>query len=150
MPEVIVERTIQDVSADRVWSIAKRLTDYPEFMEQVLSVEPCPGPEGAAATAWTVLFNGNELQWTETDHYDDERRRVTFQQIDGDLADWNGALEASPVGRDVLVRYRVFFDLGVPALAAVLHPLGERAIRDNCEQMLEEIAVRSVGVPADA
>lgn len=149
MPKVTVEREIPSVDADTVWAIAKRLTDYPQFMEQVLSVEACVGPDGEDATAWAVLFNGNELRWLEVDEYDDVRRRISFRQIDGDLAEWHGTLEANAVSGGVLARYTVHFDLGVPALANILNPLGERAILDNCEQMLREIAGRSVAL-ADA
>lgn len=143
MPEVTVEREIVGVSADRVWTIARNLLDYPKFMEQVISVEPCDIPGVAHATAWVVLFNGNELQWTEADEYFDAAHRMTFQQISGDLAEWHGSFETIENGNSVIARYQMTFDLGVPALSHILHPLGEKAIRDNCGQMLREIEARS-------
>lgn len=135
---------------DRVWATARKLTDYPQFMEQVINVEAVVLPNIEQATAWTVLFNGNELQWIEADEYDDAQHRMSFRQIDGDLAEWCGFFEAKEIGGRLLCRYQVTFDLGVPALAHMLHPLGERAIRDNCEQMLREIEVRSQSACADA
>ena len=139
MPQVVVERAMRDASPGAVWPIVKNLLDYPKFMEQVISVASLQSADGKSCTAWTVLFSGNELQWTETDLYDEAARRIEFAQIEGDLAEWNGTLEVLADGAGTLVRYTVNFDLGVPALAHVLHPLGGRAIRSNCEQMLAEI-----------
>lgn len=135
---------MKGVSIERVWTIAKKLTDYPRFMDQVLSVEPVDLDAAVSATSWAVSFNGNELRWVETDHYDETRRRVTFQQVDGDLAEWNGFFETVFEDGGVVARYDVSFDLGVPALAEVLHPLGEISIRANCLQMLEELERESL------
>lgn len=143
MPRVITERAMQGVSADRVWSIAKRLTDYPKFMDQVLSVEPYTDENAPDATSWVVLLNGNELRWIESDEYNEAEKRIAFAQTEGDLADWRGAFEVVVGLNEVTARYDVTFDLGIPALADVLHPLGEAAIRANCSQMLEEIEMRS-------
>jgi uncharacterized membrane protein len=138
---------MQCVAVDRVWSIARRLTDYPKFMDQVVSVEPHAVTGIDSATSWVVLLNGNELRWIERDDYDDANRRMTFQQVEGDLAQWAGSFEAMIVDGEVVARYDVSFDLGVPALADVLHPLGEIAIRSNCRQMLEELERQSRLVP---
>lgn len=150
MPSVVVEHEMIGASRDRVWSIARELADYPKFMDQVLQVDPCEVPGAEHATAWTVLFNGNELQWVEVDTYDDAAFRMTFEQVEGDLAEWRGCFVAEQGDGRVLARYEVTFDLGVPALAHMLHPLGERAIRDNCAQMLSELESRSRMAPVDA
>lgn len=115
-------------AVDQVWSIARRLTDYPKFMDQVLSVEVCDAPGAACATSWVVLLNGNELRWVEVDDYDDTARRMTFNQIDGDLSEWNGSFHAIVSPDGVIARYDVNFDLGIPALADVLHPLGGKSV----------------------
>lgn len=132
-----------DADAERVWQIARRLTDYPKFMDQVISVDHAEGNGSDLVTAWVVLFNGNELRWTERDHFDDDRRRATFDQIEGDLGSWSGSFEARTTADGTVGVYQMSFDLGIPALADLLHPLAEQAIRANCEQMLDEIARRS-------
>ncbi|MDP3745626.1 MAG: SRPBCC family protein [Phenylobacterium sp.] len=129
--------------AERVWSIARKLTDYPKFMDQVLRVEACEFEGADSATSWVVLLNGNELRWIEADEYDENARRMTFRQLDGDLAEWNGSFQAISDPHGVIAKYDVNFDLGIPALANILHPLGEAAIRANCTQMLEELERRS-------
>jgi len=150
MPRVIVERALRDAALDRVWATAQKLADYPKFMEQVVSVEDCPVAGVAHATSWIVLLNGNELRWVESDQYDQVNHRLSFQQIEGDLAEWSGFFEAVTIGDHVVGRYEVTFDLGVPALADVLHPLGEMAVRANCLQMLEELERQSQATNAYA
>lgn len=143
MPRVVIERLMKEVDPNAVWDIARNLLAYPSFMDQVLSVEPyAVGPE-RNGTSWVVLFNGNELRWIEEDHYFESERRMTFHQIEGDLAEWRGSFSVICENGTTVGRYEVEFDLGIPALADVLHPLGERAIRANCEQMLGEMEARS-------
>lgn len=143
MPQVIVERYMNDIDPNHVWEIARKVTDYPKFMDQVVSVEPLGCEEVPDSTAWTVLLNGNELRWIEVSTYDDMGRRMMFQQIEGDLAEWSGFFEILEQPGGILARYQIEFDLGIPALAAELHPLGENAIRANCNQMLEQMEIRS-------
>ncbi len=143
MPHIVIERFMTGADPDRVWNIARDLLSYPNFMDQVLSVEECDSPGRLKATAWVVLFNGNELRWIEEDRFFESERRMTFSQIEGDLAQWSGSFVALAQQEGTTARYEIDFDLGVPALADVLNPLGERAIRSNCEQMLEEMDVRS-------
>lgn len=140
MPTVTVDRTMSNVKLDEVWAIASRLADYPRFMDQVISGDPLEESGDELVTSWTVLFNGNELRWTERDRLDPACKAMSFEQIEGDLKAWRGRfwLEALSDAR-VRGSYEVEFDLGVPALADLLHPLGERAIRANCSAMLESI-----------
>ena len=145
MPRVITEKKISGLSIDTVWLIAKDLESYPKFMDQVKSVEFIDAVEEVITSSWVVLFNGNELRWTEVDEFDNIRHRMSFRQIEGDLAKWEGSFEAIAVDGGVQCRYDVEFDLGIPALAHVLHPLGERAIADNCAQILQCIEERGHG-----
>ncbi len=143
MPRVVIERRMSGVDPTAVWEIARNLTMYPSFMDQVLRVEPSDIAPGRSATAWVVLFNGNELRWIEEDNYFENERRMTFSQIEGDLAEWRGSFAVVCENGATIGRYEIEFDLGIPALADVLHLLGERAIRANCEQMLQEMEARS-------
>lgn len=145
LPTVTISKLMQCSDADRIWQIARRLTDYPNFMDQVISVELV----AEDVTAWSVLFNGNELRWTERDHFDEVNRRATFEQIEGDLGSWSGAFEAFATPGGTVGTYQMSFDLGIPALAELLHPLAEQAIRANCEQMLNEINRQSMTEQAD-
>jgi uncharacterized membrane protein len=139
MPTVVTSRDFPELSVDRVWQKLRAFRDYASFMDHVLAIDILEDHGEQLISSWVVLFNGNELRWTEHDFIDDSRRRVEFSQIEGDLEVWRGQVEVFG-GESSSACYTVEFDLGVPALADLLHPLGKKAIEENCRQMLESIA----------
>jgi len=142
MPKVVVSGTMPNADVATVWAIVRCVDQYPRFMSQVLAVEILEESKGRRRSSWTVLFNGNELRWIEIAHLDDDRHEMRFEQIEGDLAVWTGRTIVSSDREAVLVTFDIEFDLGIPALAALLHPLGERAVRANCAQMLTALAAQ--------
>jgi hypothetical protein len=113
-------------------------------MEHVLAIDILEDDGRRLISSWVVLFNGNELRWIEQDLIDDLRCRVDFAQVEGDLEAWSGHVEVFG-DSSCSVRYTVNFDLGVPALAELLDPLGKKAIEENCRQILESIATTLAG-----
>jgi len=149
MPQVVVERHMHGVDPAKIWKIARKLTDFPEFMDHVISVDLISSNEERDITSWKVLLNGSDLHWIENTSFDDNARRIRFHQLEGDLADWRGTFEIVdfPDG-SILARYQIEYELGIPALAAELNPLCEHAIRSNCDQMLEQMELRSQCITA--
>ncbi len=76
--------------------------------------------------------------WTEQDWLVTDER-IEFKQTDGDLEVWYGEWLLIQREDGLHVDLNVTFDLGIPSLAEVLHPIGERAIRANNVQMLDGI-----------
>jgi uncharacterized membrane protein len=144
MPQIVIERRMSDINPDEIWKIARKLTDFPDFMDQVVSIDLLSSNDERDITSWKVMLDGNELHWIEWTSFNDDFRRTRFYQLEGDLAEWKGTFEIVdlPDG-SVLGRYQIEFDLGIPALAAELNPLCEHAIRSNCDQMLEQMEMRS-------
>ncbi|MCO5060340.1 MAG: hypothetical protein M9905_21190, partial [Rhizobiaceae bacterium] len=64
---------------------------------------------------------------------------IEFEQIDGDLEVWKGKWELLRDGDNLSAALTVDFDIGIPSLSEILDPIGERAIRANCRQMLDAI-----------
>jgi ribosome-associated toxin RatA of RatAB toxin-antitoxin module len=138
MPNVQTSVHLGDCSKAHVWPILIDLVRYPEFMADVLevTVDSREGPR--MVSTWRVLLNGSELTWTERDILVFEDR-IEFEQIDGDLEIWEGCWQLMERSDGLHVQLDVRFDIGIPSLADVLHPMGERAIRANIQQMLEGI-----------
>ncbi|RMV71060.1 hypothetical protein ALP05_200096 [Pseudomonas caricapapayae] len=141
MPEVNTSLNLGAVQLERVWTTLCEFERYPEFMEDVLDVTIEQSAGNEIISTWRVLLNGSELTWTERDLFLPDHR-IVFQQIDGDLEVWSGEWSIKQVGNDISVQLDVIFDIGIPSLADVLHPIGERAIRANSRQMLEGIRDR--------
>ncbi|MBB6157624.1 ribosome-associated toxin RatA of RatAB toxin-antitoxin module [Pseudomonas sp. JAI115] len=141
MPSVNTSLNLGSLELERVWSTLCEFQRYPEFMKDVLDVTIEQRTGNEIISTWRVLLNGSELTWTERDLLLPDHR-IVFQQIDGDLEVWSGEWSIQQAGDDLSVQLDVLFDLGIPSLADVLHPIGERAIRANSRQMLEGIRDR--------
>ncbi|AJK49047.1 type II toxin-antitoxin system RatA family toxin [Burkholderia plantarii] len=141
MPQVLNSVFLGRFERADVWPILADFARYPDFMPDVLEVQVPPAAGGEMHSTWRVLLNGSELTWTEADRLV-EHERIEFHQTDGDLETWYG--EWVLVERDdgLHVDLSVTFDIGIPSLADVLHPIGERAIRANSQQMLAGIRDR--------
>jgi uncharacterized membrane protein len=147
MPAVEIKRSFESVPAGHVWAVLREFQHYPEFAEHVISVEIVKEERDHKESNWVVLFNGNELRWSERDYVDDDNRTISFEQIEGDISVWRGTLNVAQEPQCTAI-YNVEFDLGVPALAELLNPLAIRAVKLNCEQILAAVAKQLTVVPS--
>ncbi|WP_227270854.1 type II toxin-antitoxin system RatA family toxin [Roseobacter weihaiensis] len=138
MPIVENKVVIPEVDIAMVWDVMCDFETFPDLMADVVSVK-CFDRDGPHLKSnWVVLLNGSELMWEEQDvfiHHDE----IRFHQIDGDLEVWEGVWTTRQEGPDVVVNLKVEFDIGIPSLAEILNPIGERAINANTRQMLGAI-----------
>lgn len=145
MPDVNSNLHLGPMDRDVVWAALCDFARYPDFMRDVLSVDVERVSPTEVISHWRVLLNGSELSWTERDILTPDHR-IVFEQTDGDLEVWHGEWRLiSAPDQGLTVALDVTFDLGIPSLADVLHPIGERAIRANSRQMLEGIRDRVAG-----
>ncbi|RQP21745.1 aromatase/cyclase [Piscinibacter terrae] len=149
MPDVNSLLSMGRVDRHLVWEALCDFERYPQFMQDVLEVVVERRCAQEIISHWRVLLNGSELSWTERDVLTDDHR-IVFEQTDGDLEIWTGQWQLLDDGPDgsLRVELNVTFDLGIPSLADVLHPIGERAIRANSKQMLEGIRSRVLAAVA--
>ena len=135
MPTVDTEIVIKGVSRDTLWQTIVDFESYPSAMRDVLHVAWDHRDELGGISTWRVLLNGSELSWTESDTFT-ELEKVDFCLLEGDIEVWQGYWRIDGKHPDLTTRLFVEFDIGIPSLASVLHPVGARAIRANCRQML--------------
>lgn len=138
MPIVSTSVFLGDFEPCEVWPILSDFARYPDFMSDVLEVTVPVEQSEILTSTWRVLINGSELTWTEQDWLT-PGERIEFKQTDGDLEVWYGEWLLVQRADGLHVDLNVTFDLGIPSLADVLHPIGERAIRANNSQMLDGI-----------
>jgi len=139
VPVVHAQQDIPDVTLPRVWGMVAEFERYPAVMPSVLAVTFLQRSELSAVSAWRILLDGTEMTWEEQDVFE-PYRRISFEQIDGDLAAFRGAWHFTDLGGGVRVELSLEFDIGIPSLAAVLNPLGAEAIRANAHDMLTAIS----------
>ncbi len=135
MPHV---KTSIMISADPkdVYEIAKDMPSYPDFMDDVESVEVIEEEEGSTNTKWVVRLQGRKMEWTEKDEFDEENLVIRYAQIKGDLKKFEGAWTFQPVSEGTEVTLTVDFEFGIPMIAALLHPIAKVKVKENCDMML--------------
>lgn len=140
MPHVTVSLEIH-APLPETWAAVKDIEAYPRFMENVRSVEILSTDEDERVSKWSTLLKGSVLEWTETEAIDEERKRIEFHQLDGDLDLFTGHWQVAPTrdGTGVLVELSVEFEIGIPLLADMLNPVAARALEQNSKSMLREI-----------
>jgi len=92
--------------------------------------------DGHRQSAWKVKFRGGMLEWTERDDPDPTTRTLTFRMLHGDFKEFFGEWRVEPQGSGSAVSFTASFDLGIPALRAVLEPIAAKSLHTNMSAVL--------------
>ncbi|MDN5294262.1 MAG: hypothetical protein PWQ31_1567 [Eubacteriales bacterium] len=141
MPTVEVTQLVKG-SPEAAYRLACDMESYPQYMENVREVKVVERGPSYTVTAWTTVVDGREFKWVEKDVYDDKNLTITYNQIKGDLKKFAGQWTFRPVEGGTLVSLVVEFDLGIPVLSTMLHPVLARKTEENCRSMLQAIKAR--------
>ena len=138
MPDVAVTAAVPDACPDAVFSAVADFASYAKHTDTVREVVVTARGDGAVESAWEVNFRNGVLAWTERDVVDRWRRRIDFEQVDGDFALFTGTWAVEP-GRDgTVVRFTASFDLGMPSLAPMIDPIAARTLVDVIRAILSD------------
>ncbi len=135
MPYVEVTEKIA-APAKKVYEKVKDMESYPEFMENVISVEVVERGENYTVTEWVVSLKGTKLKWQEKDTFDDENLHISYQQTEGDVKKFEGEWKINYDGQETTVTLTVDFEIGIPMFAGLLDPVAKLAVKKNSESML--------------
>jgi hypothetical protein len=92
---------------------------------------------------WEVTFRAGLLRWTEQDTFDPVALSITFRQLQGDAAVFDGSwhcVDAAP-GSEILFSARL--DMGIPSLADALEPIAARTLTDNIVSIVRGLVGRA-------
>jgi ribosome-associated toxin RatA of RatAB toxin-antitoxin module len=126
---------------------------YPELADAVRSVTVTEVSENLTVSHWEVTFRAGLLCWTEEDTFDPGALSITFRQLEGDTAVFDGSwecVEAAP-GSEIVFSARL--DMGIPSLADALEPIAVRTLTDNIVSIVRglvgsaELVASDVAVP---
>ncbi len=146
MPSVSLELDIR-APAERVWAAVVDIERYPDTMENVRWVKVLDrSGDSARRSAWSIVLKGSILEWQENETIDHEKRVMSFEQFSGDLETFDGAWVLHELEPELTrVTFDVSFEIGIPLLADMLNPVAQRALRDNCTEMLLGVEREAVG-----
>jgi ribosome-associated toxin RatA of RatAB toxin-antitoxin module len=114
-----------------VYETLSDFESYPHLSDAVQRVAIREVSKEVTISSWEVSFRAGLLRWTEEDHFDREALRITFRQLEGDVALFDGTWQCvdAASGCDVLFAARL--DMGIPSLADALEPIAVRTLIDN-------------------
>ena len=85
-------------SASDVYATLADFERYPELSDAVRSVAVTSVSEDRTVSHWEVTFRAGLLRWTEEDTFDPGARSITFRQLDGDIAVFDGSWQCLDAG----------------------------------------------------
>ncbi|WP_018131013.1 type II toxin-antitoxin system RatA family toxin [Effusibacillus pohliae] len=144
MPSVEIRETIRG-RADQVYELIKDMESYPQFMPSLNDVKVLERGDNWTITAWDSTLNGMSFRWRERDEFDEQRNRIRYCQIEGDLKKFEGEWIVEQDGEQTRVTLTVDFEFGVPMLSALLNPVAKVKLRQNGEAMLQALKQRFEG-----
>ncbi len=125
--------------AQEAYEIARKMEEYPVFMENLESVKVLEQGEGYTITDWWAKVDGRDFKWQEKDVFDEENLTITYQQTAGDLKKFEGQWSFAEEPGGTKVTLTVDFEMGIPMLAGLLNPILKKKVKSNSEAMLEAI-----------
>ncbi len=127
---------------------------YPELSDAVRSVAVTRLTENRTVSRWEVTFRAGLLCWTEEDTFDPGALSITFRQLEGDAAVFDGSWECVDAEHGSEVVFSARLDMGIPSLADALEPIAARTLIDNIVSIVRglvgsaELVASDVAVPA--
>ena len=144
--------------ASEVYAALADFGRYPELCDGVRDVAVTEVSENRTVSSWEVTFRAGLLRWTEEDMFDPGALSITFHQVEGDIAVFDGSWQCldaprldAPQGSEIV--FSATLDMGIPSLADALEPIAVRALIDNVVSIVRglfgsaELVASDVAVP---
>ena len=141
-------------SASEVYATLADFERYPELCDAVRSVTVTGVSENLTVSRWEVTFRAGLLRWTEEDAFDPAALRITFRQLEGDIALFDGSWECADTAQGSEIVFCARLDMGIPSLADALEPIAVRTLTDNIVSIVRglvgsaELVASDVALPA--
>ena len=147
---------VPDKPASDVYRTLADFERYPELSDAVQSVAVTQVSENITVSQWEVTFRAGLLRWTEQDAFDPGAMTITFRQLEGDAAVFDGSWQCADAGPGSEITFAARLDMGIPSLADALEPIAARTLIDNIVSIVRglvgqaELVASDVAVPAPA
>jgi ribosome-associated toxin RatA of RatAB toxin-antitoxin module len=154
MRTVFLRLYVPDKSASDVYETLADFERYPELSDAVRSVTVTEVPGNLTVSHWEVTFRAGLLRWTEQDTFDPGALSITFRQLEGDAAVFDGSWQCAGAAHGSEIVFSARLDMGIPSLADALEPIAVRALIDNIVSIVRglvgsaELVASDVAVPA--
>jgi len=147
---------VPDKPASDVYRTLADFERYPELSDAVRSVAVTKVSENRTVSDWEVTFRAGLLRWTEEDTFDPDALSITFRQLEGDAAVFDGSWRCADAAHGSEITFAARLDMGIPSLADALEPIAARTLTGNIVSIVRglvgraELVASDVAVPAPA
>ena len=154
MRSVRLRLHVPNQPAGDVYATLADFERYPELSDAVKSVAVTEVSENITVSQWEVTFRAGLLRWTEEDTFDPGALSITFRQLEGDIAHFDGSWKCLDAARGSEIVFSARLDMGIPSLADALEPIAVRTLIDNIVSIVRglvgraELVASDVAVPA--
>jgi len=141
-------------SASEVFAALADFERYPILCEAVQDVAVTEVSENLTVSRWEVTFRAGLLRWTEEDTFDPGALSITFRQLEGDVAVFDGSWKCVDAASGSEIVFSARLDMGIPSLADALEPIAVRTLTGNIVSIVRgltgsaELVASEVAVPA--
>jgi ribosome-associated toxin RatA of RatAB toxin-antitoxin module len=156
MRTVYLRLHVPDKTAADVYRALVDFERYPHLCDAVQSVAVSAVSDATTISRWEVTFRAGLLRWIEEDHFDRDALTITFRQLEGDIAVFDGTWQCLDAAAGCYVAFTARLDMGIPSLADALEPIAVRILIDNTVAIVNglvgpaELVASDVAVPAVA
>jgi len=144
---------VPHTSANAAYATLADFERYPELCDAVRNVAVTEVSDNLTVSQWEVNFRAGLLRWTEEDTFDPGALSITFRQLEGDIAVFDGSWECLDAAQGCEIVFSARLDMGIPSLADALEPIAVRALIDNVVSIVRglfgsaELVASDVAVP---
>jgi len=142
---LVVETIEVNLGPAELFPIISDFEKYPEIMDGVRQVNILEKGDGYSISEWISEVDGRVIKWTERDYLKPSENRIDFELVEGDLKTYGGYWQLEGNGAGTNVEFSIHFELGIPMIASLVHPLLAKKLRENMKQMLQDIKKRAEG-----
>jgi ribosome-associated toxin RatA of RatAB toxin-antitoxin module len=122
---------VPDKPASDVYATLANFEQYPRLCDAVQKVIVTQRSGNLTVSEWEVTFRAGLLRWTEEDTFDAGALTITFRQLEGDVAVFDGSWQCVDAAQGSDVLFSADLDLGIPSLADALEPIAARTLIAN-------------------
>jgi ribosome-associated toxin RatA of RatAB toxin-antitoxin module len=150
MRSVRLRLQVPHTSANVAYATLADFERYPELCDAVRNVAITEISDNRTVSQWEVKFRAGLLRWTEEDTFDPGALSITFRQLEGDIAVFDGSWECLDAAQGCEIVFSARLDMGIPSLADALEPIAVRALIDNIVSIVRGLFGSAELVASDA
>jgi len=126
-----------------VFSLLRRLEEYPRFMPDVRRVTVLESTPAGGASQWDVDIEGCPLRWKERDSFREDESVFEFKSFEGDFDLLNGRWEIVDVPGGLEARFTIEYEVGIPVIEDIIGDILAEKVKRNATRMLEGLKSRA-------